>query len=73
MEIVTLRFVVTEDDLNSLLVKFVTAPPKIRDLHFRVMSDALSLAESSPRGSGLLILSFCFSFAELTHGHWRAI
>ncbi|HMF48591.1 MAG TPA: hypothetical protein VK603_08110 [Candidatus Saccharimonadales bacterium] len=44
MEIVSLRFVVTEDDLNSLLVKFVTAPPKIRDLHFRVMPDVLSLA-----------------------------
>jgi hypothetical protein len=44
MEIVSLRFVVTEDDLNSLLVKFVTVPPKIRDLHFRVMPDALSLA-----------------------------
>ena len=44
MEIVTLRFVVTEDDLNGLLVKFVTAPPKIRNLHFRVMPDTLSLA-----------------------------
>ena len=44
MEIVTLRFVVTEDDLNSLLVQFVTAPPKIRNLHFRVMPDAVSLA-----------------------------
>lgn len=44
MEIVTLRFVVTEDDLNGLLVKFVTAPPKISNLHFRVMPDTLSLA-----------------------------
>ena len=43
MEIVSLRFVATEDDLNRLLVKFVAAPPKIRDLHFRVMPDALSL------------------------------
>ena len=44
MEIVTLRFVVTEDDLNGLFVKFVTAPPKISNLHFRVMPDTLSLA-----------------------------
>jgi hypothetical protein len=44
MEIVTLRFVVTEDDLNNLLVKFVTVPPKIRDLHVRIMPEALSLA-----------------------------
>ena len=44
MEILTLRFVLTEDDLNNLLVKFVAIPPKVRDLHARVMSESLSLA-----------------------------
>lgn len=44
MEIVTLRFVVTEDDLNRLLVKFVTASPKIVNLYLRVKPDGLSLA-----------------------------
>ena len=44
MEIITLRFVVTEDDLNGLLIKFVAIPRKVRDLHLRVTPDGLSLA-----------------------------
>ena len=44
MEIVRLSFVITEDDLNSLIVNFVTVPPKIRDLHARVIDDRISLA-----------------------------
>jgi hypothetical protein len=44
MEIVALRFVLTEDDLNTLLVKFVTVPPKIRDLHLRLVPQGFSLA-----------------------------
>ena len=43
MEIVTLRFKVTEDELNSLLVRFVRVPPKIRDLYLRVIPDGLLL------------------------------
>ena len=44
MEIITLRFVVTEDDLNGLLIRFVAIPRKVRDLHLRVTPDGLSLA-----------------------------
>ena len=44
MEIITLRLVVTEDDLNGLLIRFDAVPPKVRDLHLRVTSDGLSLA-----------------------------
>ena len=44
MEIVSLRFVITEDDLNRLLIKFVTAPPKVGNLYLRIKSDGLSLA-----------------------------
>lgn len=44
MEIVTLRFVVTEDDLNSLLVRFIAVPAKVRHLHLRVIPNGLSLA-----------------------------
>lgn len=44
MEILTLKFVLTEDDLNRLLVKFVAIPPKVRDLHLRVLSEGLALA-----------------------------
>ena len=44
MEIVTLSFRVTEDELNSLLVRFFRVPPKIRDLHLRVMPDGLLVA-----------------------------
>jgi hypothetical protein len=44
MEIITLRFVVTEDDLNSLLVNFVTFPPKLRNLRLRVIPNGFSLS-----------------------------
>ena len=44
MEIVTLNLVITEDDLNRLLIKFVAAPPKIGNLYLHVKSDGLSLA-----------------------------
>src|SRR6266496_5768894 len=43
MEIVSLRFVATDDDLNSFLAKLVTASPKICDLRIRVIQNALSV------------------------------
>ena len=44
MEIVSLRLVLTEDDLNSLVSRFVTMPPKIRDLRARIIATELALA-----------------------------
>jgi hypothetical protein len=43
MEIASLRLVATEDDLNNLLAKLISAPSKLRDLRIRVIQDRLSV------------------------------
>jgi hypothetical protein len=43
MEIVSLKFVASEDDLNNLLVKFVTPSVRVRNLNVHVTPDGLSL------------------------------
>ena len=44
MEIVSLRLVASDDDLNNLLAKFISAPAKLRDLRIGVIQDGLSVA-----------------------------
>ena len=43
MEIVSLRLVASDDDLNSLFAKLVAGPPKIRDLRIHIVQDGLSV------------------------------
>jgi hypothetical protein len=44
MEIVSLRLLLTEQDLNNLIIRFLKPPPKIRDLHVRIARSGLALA-----------------------------
>ena len=44
MEIVSLRLLLTEQDLNNLITRFLTPPPKIRDVHVRIARSGLVLA-----------------------------
>jgi hypothetical protein len=44
VEIESLRFIVTEDDLNRLLSTLLTPPSKLRDLSIEVIPDGLLLA-----------------------------
>ncbi|MGH7796288.1 MAG: hypothetical protein ACREQ2_15565 [Candidatus Binatia bacterium] len=43
MEIESLRFIATEDDLNELFARLVAPPPKVRDLRLRVIPDRLAV------------------------------
>jgi hypothetical protein len=43
MEVESLRFTATEDDLNQLFSRLLTPPPKLRDLRINVIPDGLSL------------------------------
>ena len=40
----SLGLVATPDDLNNLLAKLISAPPKLRDLRICVIQDGLSVA-----------------------------
>ena len=44
MEVEFLRLVATEDDLNRLLSRLLTPPPKLRNLFIEVIPDGLLLA-----------------------------
>ena len=44
MEILSLRFLVTEQDLNYLITRFLTLPPKIRDVRVRIATSGIALA-----------------------------
>jgi hypothetical protein len=44
MEIVSLRLLLTEQDLNNLITRFLKPPQKIRDVHVRIARSGLALA-----------------------------